>query len=229
MVDSRQLALIHADIDGELDGRERAELARCLLADSEARVLHEELRRLCSTLDATQEAEPPPQLAARILAALPYSAPPTQLARVSSWQPRWRYAALIAGVVVAASVLFETFKVSGPATTDGAGTMAAPGTPAIVDTVRLDRGPVSGRISLYRGDAGLGLALDLVADTAVDVLVASNGQTLRIRGLRRAAAAGPPTMVPLPGVPMAGQAVDVIFQVDGREVGRATLHAPSGP
>lgn len=227
MVDSRQLALIHADMDGELDGRERAELARCLLADSEARALHEELRHLCSALDAVPKAEPPPQLAAKILAALPHS---TRRLAAPSWsQPRWRYAAVIAAALVAATVLFETVKVSEPVTSDGAGTMAAPGTPAIVNTVRLDHGPVSGQVSLYRDHAGLGLALDLVADSPIDVLIASNGQTLRVRGLRRAAAAGPPTMVPLPGVAMAGQAINVTFLVNSQEVGQATFRAPKEP
>jgi hypothetical protein len=229
MVDSTRLALIHADIDGELEDRQRAELARCLLADPEARALHEELGRLCSALDATPQVEPPSQLAANVLAALPHSNTPMALSRPSWAQPRWRYAALIAGVVAAAAVLFETVKAPEPATTDGAGTMAAPGIPAIVDTVRLERGPVSGRVSLYRDRAGLGLALDLVAEAPVDVLIASSGRTLRIRGLRRAVAAGPPTLVPLPGVAMAGQMVNVIFQVGGREVGRATLRAPKAP
>lgn len=227
MVDSRQLALIHADIDGELDSRQHAELARSLLADPAARALHEELRRLCSALDATPQIEPPPQLTASILAALPHSTRPS--ARPSWSQPRWRYAALIAGVVVAATVLFETVRMSEPATSDGAGTMATPSTPAIVDTVRLDHGPVSGRVSLYRDHAGLGLALDLVADSPIDVLIASNGQTLRVKGLRRAVAAGPPTMVPLPGIAMAGQAVRVTFLVDGLEVGHATFRAPKEP
>jgi hypothetical protein len=220
MVDSRQLALIHADIDGELDSRQHAELARRLLADPEARALHAELRRLCSALDAAPQVEPPPELTASILAALPHS--PRSWAWLSWSPPRWRYAALIAGVVVAATVLFETVKMPEPATADGAGTMATPSTPAIVDTVRLDHGPLSGRVSLYREHAALGLALDLVADTPVDVLIASNGHTLRVKGIRRA-------VVPLPGIPMSGQAVNVTFLMGGQEVGHATFQAPSGP
>ena len=37
MTNARHLELIHAEIDGELDERQRAELARSLLADPEVR------------------------------------------------------------------------------------------------------------------------------------------------------------------------------------------------
>src|SRR6202035_177605 len=58
MADSERLALIHAEIDGDLDGRQSAELARCLLADPEVRVLREDLRRLCSALAALELCRP---------------------------------------------------------------------------------------------------------------------------------------------------------------------------
>ena len=46
MADVGYLELIHAEIDGVLDERQRAELARRLLADPEARAVREELREL---------------------------------------------------------------------------------------------------------------------------------------------------------------------------------------
>lgn len=219
--------LIHAEIDGELDAQQRSELARWLLADAEAKALREDLRRLCTTLDALGDVDPPRQLRQSILDALPQST--TALAR-SWWSaPRLRYAALIAGVLAAGTVVYET--VDGPApATDAAGTMAAAGARATVDTVRLDNGPVSGRVSLYRDSAGLGLKFELVAGASVDVLVASDGYTLRINGLgRRDGRVVPPTAVALPGLRMGGQTVNVTFLMAGQQVGRATLRAPEGP
>jgi hypothetical protein len=224
MTDSGHLALIHADIDGELDGRQRHELARYLLADPEARALREDLRRLCTTLDALGDVDPPPQLRQSILDALPQSTPPRSRSRWSA--PRLRYAALIASVLAAGAVVYETVEGPAPAT-DAVGTMAAAGARATVDTVRLGNGPVSGRVSLYRDSAGLGLKFELVASAPVDVLVASDGHTLRVNGLGGPEArGGPRTAVALPGFGMLGEAVDVTFLMAGREVGSATLRAP---
>ena len=223
MADSERLALIHAEIDGELDGRQSAELARCLLADPEVRVLREDLRRLCAALDALEDVDPPPQLRQSIVDALPQSTP----SRARSWwsAPRLRYAALIAGVLAAGTVVYETLDGPRPATSDVAGTMAAAGAPTTLDTVRLGNGAVSGRVSLYRDRAGLGLQFELVASAPVDVLVASDGHTLRVNGLGMGPG-GPRTAVELQGFGRSGEAVDVTFLMAGQEVGRATLRAP---
>ena len=228
MADSGRLALIQAEIDGELDGPQRAELARTLLADPEAQTLREDLRRLCAALDALGEVDPPQQLRQSILDALPQSTPSRARSRWSA--PRLRYAALIAGMLAVGTILYETVESPRPATSDVAGTMAAAGAPTTVDTVHLGNGVVSGRVSLYRDRAGLGLQFELVASAPVDVLVASDGHTLRVNGLGvRDAPGGPRTTVALPGFGRSGEAVDVTFLMAGREVGRATLRAPKEP
>src|SRR5882762_1280128 len=224
MADSGRLALIHAEIDGELDGRQRAELARALLADPEIQVLREDLRRVCAALDVLEDVDPPQQLRQSVLDALPQSTP----SPARSWwsAPRLRYAALIAGMLAVGTVLYETVESPRPATNDLAGTMAAAGAPTTLDTVRLSSEVVSGRVSLYRDRAGLGLKFEL-ASAPVDVLVASEGRTLRVNGLGvRDAPGGPRTTVALPGFGRSGEAVDVTFLMAGHEVGRATLRAP---
>ncbi len=225
MADSGRLALIHAEIDGELDGRQRAELARALLADPEIQVLREDLRRVCAALDVLEDVDPPQQLRQSILDALPQSTP----SRARSWwsAPRLRYAALIAGMLAVGTILYETVESPRPATNDLAGTMAAADAPTILDTVRLSSEVVSGRVSLYRDRAGLGLKFELVASAPVDLLVASEGRTLRVNGLGvRDAPGGPRTTVALPGFGRSGEAVEVTFLMAGREVGRATLRLP---
>jgi anti-sigma factor RsiW len=225
MADSGHLALIHAEIDGELDERQRADLARALFADPEARTVREDLKRVCAALDAIEDIDPPQQLRQSILNALPRSTP----SRARFWWsgPRLRYAALIAGVVAMGAILYETVEGVRPATSDVAGTMAAAGARATVDTVRLGNGAVAGRVSLYRDRAGLGLEFELVASAPVDVLVASDGHTLRVNGLgMRSGPGGPRTAVALPGFEMGGDAVDVTFLMAGHQVGRATLRAP---
>ena len=65
----------------------------------------------------------------------------------------------------------------------------------------------------------------------MDVLVASDGHTLRINGVGRQAkpAQGKPGVltVPLSEFRMGGQTVDLTFLMAGRQVGSATLRAPA--
>ena len=221
MSDTDTLALIHAEIDGELDDRQRAELARQLLSDPKLRALRVELRHLCTALDAFVPAKPPPQLRADILDALPQSTRPP-----ARWQaPAWRYAALLAGVVVAATILYEAGSGRRPPAGDLSGTLAA--AVATLDSVQLGNGPIAGRVSLYRDHDGFGLEFKLSAGEPVDVEISSGGETLRLNGLR--APGGPAAQrVALPAAAQAGQPVELKFEIAGREVSTATLRIPQG-
>ena len=223
MADTEYVALIHAEIDGELDGRQRGELARHLLADPEARALREELMQLHSALDSIEEVEPPAQLLGNILHALPLPTPsPKQLL----WPARpWRYAALAAGVLLAAAVVYQSVDGPVPGTAEVVGTLAATRARVTLDTLHLDTGPIAGRVTLYRGGEGLGLALELVANEPVEVLIGSNGQTFRLSDPARGQ---PARQFPLSGSAEGGQQVNLTFFMSGREVGHATLRVPQG-
>jgi hypothetical protein len=224
MADAEHDDLIQGEIDGELDAKQRGELARYLLANPKARELRDEYRLLCATLDAFPEAEPPPQLKDSILAALPQStAAPVR----SFWTtPRWRYAALIAGALVAGTVVYEVVDGPGPATTELSGTMAD--TRSALDRVRLEQGPVTGSVSLYRDGGRLALGFDLQANSPVGVIVESGGRTVRVDGIAQSGAAAQHA-VALPGPAIPGQTVGLTFLLDGRPVGRATLRVPNSP
>ena len=227
MVDPKLLALIHAEIDGALDDRQRAELARCLLADPATRAVRDEMRRLCKALDAVSAVEPPAQLRADILAALPQTR--TRPATVDWQLPNWRYAAVLAGVLVIGTVVLRVMDGQGPAASEMAGTLAAPRAVATVDMVQLGQGPVSGRVSLVRDSAGLKLALELVTSASVDVLVESDGRSLRVNGLGQRNGQGEaPTMIALPGFGIDGRPVNLTFLMGDHEVARAVLRGPKG-
>jgi hypothetical protein len=227
MTDPGYVALVHAEIDGELDAGQRAQLARQLLADTEARALREDLLTLRKMFDAIDQVEPPAHLRANILQSLPPLSPP----RSSLQWPahRWRYAALVAGVLGAATLVYETVQGPGPGSTEVVGTIAAKRAPVMVDRVTLGAGPVTGSVSLYRDAGGLGVAFELAASEPVDVLIVSDGQTLRVDGLGRAGSADQKRMVNLPrSGPGGTHTVNLTFLISGREVGRATLTAPGG-
>lgn len=220
MPDEAQIALIHAEIDGELDGRQRGELARWLLADPAARAVHEELRRTCAMLDGLGELEPPQGLRQSILDALPQA--PVGTSRPWWSMPRLRYAALIVGALTAATLVYETVHGPTPAS-DAAGTMVA-GVRTTLDTVSLSNAAVSGRLRLYRDSAGLGIEFHLKANAPVDMVVAGGGRTLRFNGVGTPGEfAAADSAVALPGFGTSVQAVEVSLLIDGRGVGGATL------
>jgi anti-sigma factor RsiW len=223
VADPAKLALIHAEIDGELDAAGRGELARWVLADPAGRQLRDELTRLCAALDSLPAVEPPPELRASILAALPQS----YLRRPRSWMPGWRYAALAASLIVAGIVVLQVVREPGAAPSEVVGTMTAAGA-TVLDTVQLTNAPLSGRVSLYRDPSGLGLTFDLVATSPVTVLVTGGGHTLRINGVAATEKPGATTRVALPGFPADVQTLDLAFQVGGSQVGTATLHTAPG-
>jgi hypothetical protein len=243
MANPGQLALINADIDGELDAAQRAELARTLLADTKLRELRDGLRRLCQTLDAVPPVDPPPGLQESILAAMPQMAPP--LRRLGDRPPGatrryapaimvWRYAAVVAGVLVAGGVMFELMRSPALEPSELAGTIALDPAATLVDTAQIAGGPVSGRVSLYRDRAALTLRFEVTASTPIDARVSSEGHILQVLGVTRGGGAagtgapGMPAAAALPGVAMHGQDITVTFISNGHPIGSATLRAPGG-
>jgi hypothetical protein len=220
------MALIHAELDGDLSSQQRAELARLLLADPQMRALRDELRSLCSRLDAVGQVEPPPQLKDSILDRLP-SVPVVTSHRKASYG-RWRLAAMVAGLLTAGTIVYETAQGPAPGSRETAGTMAADA-PATVDSVVVGGGPVTGRATLYRDKSGLAVGLEVSAAEPVDVLIATGGHSFRINGLGSPDPARTARQtIALPGVRMQGQAIELSFLSGEHTVSRATLHAPSG-
>jgi hypothetical protein len=227
VTDDDRMALIHAELDGDLSSEQRAALARLLLADPQTRALRDELRGLCSRLDAVGQVEPPPQLKDSILNRLP-SVPVATARRRASFE-RWRLAAMIVGLLTAGAIVYETVQGPAPGSREIAGTMASDA-PTTVDSVAVGGGPVTGRATLYREKSGLSVGVEVSAAEPVDVLIATGGHTFRINGLGSRDPSGSARQtVALPGVRMQGQDIEVSFLTGERTVSHATLHTPSGP
>jgi hypothetical protein len=223
VTNDERMTLIHTELDGDLSSQQRADLARLLLADPQLRALRDELRGLCSRLDAVGQVEPPPLLKDSILNRLP--AVPAAYRKTS--YSRWRLAAMVAGLLMAGTLVYETVQGPAPAGGETAGTMAADAS-TTVDSVALSSGPVTGRATLYRDKSGFAVGLEVSAAEPVDVLIATGGHTFRINDLGSSKPGGSTRQtVALPGVRMQGQDIELSFLIGERTVSRATLHAPS--
>jgi hypothetical protein len=227
VTDDERMTLIHAELDGDLSSEQRADLARLLLADPSTRALRDELRGLCGHLDAVGQVEPPPQLKDSVLKRLP-SGPVVTAYRKSSFG-RWRLAAMVAGLLITGTIVYETVQGPAPGSRETAGTMAADA-PTPVDSAVVDSGSVTGRATLYRDKGGLAIGLEVTATEPVDALIKTAGHSFRINGLGNSSPAGSTRRtVALPGVRMQGQDIELSFVIGERTVSRATLHAPPGP
>jgi anti-sigma factor RsiW len=220
------MALLHGELDDELNSEQRAELSRLLLADPQLRALRDELQSVCGRLDTVGRVEPPPQLKDSILNRLP-SVPVAVVHRNASFG-RWRLAAMAAGLLTAGTIVYEVVQGPTPVSRETAGTMAADA-PTTVDSAALANGPVTGSATLYRDKSGLAVGLDVSAAEPVDVLISTRGHSFRINGLGSSNPAGSTRqMVALPGVGMEGQDIELSFLIGGRTVSRTVLHVPSG-
>jgi hypothetical protein len=137
---------------------------------------------------------------------------------------------MVAGLLMAATILnYETVKGPAPGSRETAGTMAADA-PTTVDSVVVAGGHVTGRATLYRDTTGLAVGLEVSVTEPVDVLITSGGHSFRINGLGSSEPGGNVRQtVPLPGVRMQGQDIELSFLSGERTLSRATLRAPAGP
>lgn len=163
-------ALIQADLDGELSVTERAELARRLLQDPEARRLHDEFRRTDQLLRGIGSVAPPHGMRDTILSrsARPSSHGPSRH-RQYGW-PGYRVAAVILGGLLIAGLSYLLMDADVPRTelqgSFGAGVgpdTSGTGAPQDYLSMRAEGAEVSA--TLQRN--GQGLRLELTLSTTI--------------------------------------------------------------
>ena len=162
---NRLQELIQADLDGALSPSERAELARALLQDHDARRLQREFRRTDQLLRDIPTAEAPAGLRDEILAARGLQAQPEVSGRPRYSQPFYRIAAvvLVGVLIVGISELLRDS--NGPVPNLQGSLRAAP-----QDHLSLRADDVEVRASLMRVGSKLRLELNSTATIASEVV-----------------------------------------------------------
>lgn len=232
MIDERINALIHADVDGRLPDGERAELARYLLQDPEARALHRDLCHLRQVLAAVGTAEVPRDLQHSLMDAIPPEAGGRRgLAAMDASRPvrrpRGFAVALAAGAALGAVVLALTRAIVGVDGQDAVGTMAARSTrDAGASLARIDRPQIDGTVRV--DDAGSAPVVELVVAVhdAVDVVAAHDGRTADLAGLQPTDGVPQRYRLELPGGGDPREAVTVRIRAGGEVIEEVTLALP---
>ena len=102
-IDENYIELINADIDGELNDADKAELETYLAENAEARELHAELAALCDSLDGVEAETPPPHLRHVIMSSVkpkPAQEPSPGFFESLFATPALKYAATFAAGVI---------------------------------------------------------------------------------------------------------------------------------
>jgi anti-sigma factor RsiW len=162
--------LIQGDLDGELSAADRAELARLLLQDPEARRLHAQMQRADRLLREIPAAEPPAGLR---------DAVPGGLARPAESTGRWRSlstyriaAAFLGGLlVVGVAYLVSDGRTPGTELQGSVSKGVAPASPASQSRVSLEAEGLAVDASLHRDVDRLRLELEASATAPGEVVV----------------------------------------------------------
>jgi hypothetical protein len=197
MSEKRALELINAEIDGDLQAGERAELDALLESSAEFRATRAELRKLAQMLDSLPEQAPPSDLAERVLrrVELPRQQPTSLLSGFfSSFQAAPAAAAFAAGLLVAVGVYeISSEKTAGVDASAIVGTMVAkpqsqPGT--YRDSMVIKTPGISGTVALSGSGNMRILNFDLDTVEETEIVIALAEASLGFGGIARAASSG---------------------------------------
>jgi hypothetical protein len=249
MTDPRVLALLHAELDGDLDTAGQAELASHLATDPELARLRTELAAVDAGLAALPAVEPPAVVLADILAGLPPvrresvvvplrapAAVPTSapLAAPTVLRSRrvvrvWAYAASLLAMVGAGVLLQQSGLLTAELAGEAAGTLVHPGAPAeLLDSVPLEFPGISGRAQAFR-DEGVRLDIELANAEDLRVVVLGGGTEQVLAAPRHTDGASQQLRLKLSAAAIAAGRVNLRLEAQGRVVGEASLAVqPSG-
>lgn len=195
MNDDRYIALLNAEIDGELSETERHELDACLEENSEARVYQAALRGFATVMNSVPEKMPAPSLRQKIIDQVELPARRV-FRRRNAGRPLPRGAefslAFAAGVLLAVGV-YQFVPIQYPAK-DFAGMVGTiVGSEDLADalpddTLALESDEVTAMVSMRHDGDVYEVEFDLVSDGPIDVEADLAGAGLEFGGFARQAA-----------------------------------------
>ena len=221
-IDPNIVELINADIDGEISPAQKQELDAALASNPEAGAMHTELSAMGAALDELPDLDPPPHLKHTIMASIP--TPQPEQPRESWLQsliaaPALRYAGMFAAGALLTLSLVSSDQLSDRAFTDVTGLVGTissevPDGPG-VQTTRIDRPEVAGRVSLRNSGPLLIVDFDLVSAGPVDIVASYSDQTIWFNGFAQ---------LESPGASISAESGRVTMQIDGKRRYALFLH-----
>ncbi|MDX1507421.1 MAG: hypothetical protein R3358_04010, partial [Woeseiaceae bacterium] len=196
-LDDNIIELINADIDGEITSDDKAELARVLERNAEARVMHEQLSALCESLDSEAQLDPPTHLRHVIMNQVPEK---TVEPESESWlhalfvTPAVRYAATFAAGVIMTILILDSGQIEQTRFDDmtrlvGTVSDTSEYGPAVA-TMTVNKAQVAGQVALRRADPIMILDFNLATSGPVDIVASYTDRTVWFNGFAQLEATG---------------------------------------
>ena len=196
-IDEKYKELINAEIDGEIQPDEKAELDAFLAKSEAGRALQEELRGLCATLDAEKLLEPPQHLRHVVMNSIPTPTPvaePPGFFRSLFAVPAMRYAATFAAGVVMTVVIVDSGRIQQGAFNDVTGLVGTISDtsnmgPGVASTV-INKTDVAGTVTLRLADPILIIDFDLSTKGPVDIVATYDDKSVWFNGFAQLESTG---------------------------------------
>lgn len=224
-IDPRFNELIQADIDGEIDAADKAELDALLADSEEGRVIYGEFEALARSLDEIGELEPPAHLKHVILNAVPAQSRPGKgpgvLERLFSGPALGYVGTFAAGILLSLAVV-NSSQISERAFDDVTGLV---GTIADLEalgpahgTIAIDEVEVAGTVTLRSSGTLMIIDFDLAAGRAIEIIASYSDQTIWFNGFAQLESRG---------ASVAAETGTITLQMDGRRRSAVFLNNPS--
>lgn len=197
-IDQKYIDLINADIDGEINEDDKADLEAFLARSPEARAARAEFEAFCAALDSIETENPPPHMRHVIMNAVPPvsrnsgAAEPGFLHTLLA-APALRYAVTFAAGVFLTLSLVNSSQISNRAFDDVTGlvgTVADPVDAELSSTVAIDESAVAGTVSLRTAGSILILDFDLVAASPIEIEADYTDRTIWFNGFAQLESSG---------------------------------------
>lgn len=195
-IDQKYTDLINADIDGEISPGDKAELETFLSQSVEGRALHEELSKLCSSLDGADVEEPPPHLRHVIMNSVKPPATPSAtpgFIQTLFAAPALRYAATFAAGVFLTLSLVNSGQISNQAFDDVTGLVGSVANPVdatLISSVSVDEQLVAGTVSLRSAGSMMILDFDLASVDPIEIEAGYSDPSIWFNGFAQLESSG---------------------------------------
>jgi len=213
-IDPKYFELIQADIDGEIDGGDKAELENFLAESEEGRAVYEDLSTLCQSLDGMPSVEPPAHLRHVLMNQAPVrSAPrpePGLLQRIFSG-PVLGYIGTFGAGVALTLALVDSGHISRDAFDDVTGLVGTISSPDFaaprLASIAIDESEVAGTVSLRSTGPILIVDFDLSARQPVEIEAGYSDKSIWFNGFAQLESSG---------TSIAASSGAVTLQMDGK-------------
>ncbi len=195
-INQESLDLINADVDGEIDHKDKEKLAALLRDNEEARALHAELAALCGSIEAIEAESPPPHLRHVIMNSVRPNPASKSSPNFIEWlvaMPAFKYSATFAAGVILTLSAVSSDQHTNRALDDVTGlvgTIADPVNGNLLSSVAVDNAIVVGQVSLRSAGSMLILDFDLVTNGPVEIDASYPDRTIWFNGFGQLESSG---------------------------------------